>query len=74
MTRLETKLNTTEGLKNTISTERRNTMLRDTETSVLTIFSKVENIVDVSFCRKTQLHQSSHYSVEKDLRSLTLHG
>ena len=64
----------TEGLQNTISTERRNTMLRDTESSVSKIFSNLENILDVSFCRKTQLHQSSHYLVEKELRSLTLYG
>ncbi len=60
----------TEGLKTLISTERRNTMLRDTETSVSTIFSTLENIVDVSNCRKAQLAQSSHYSVVKDLKSL----
>jgi len=64
----------TEGLKTLISTERRNLMLRDTETSVSTMFSTLENIVDVSFCRKNQLTQSSHYSVDKELRSLTLYG
>jgi len=38
-----------------IPTERREFKPREIETSVLTIFSNIENIVNVSFCRNSQL-------------------
>ena len=51
----------TEGLKNLVPTERREVKPGEMETSVSTIFSNLENIVDVSFCRKTHSLFFSHY-------------
>ena len=50
----------TEGLKTLVPTERRDIKPEETITSVPTMFSILENIVDVSFCRNSQI-VCSHY-------------
>jgi transposase len=53
-----------EGLKNLVPTECREFKPGEIETSVSTIFPKLENIVEISFCRKTQ-QQSTHIKLRK---------
>ncbi len=48
----------TEGLKTLISTERRNLMTGDAETSSLNIFRNLLNIVKVSLCEKPEFNTS----------------